>query len=469
VMRRCGAGHSLTGLVCAVAAALPAIAGGPAAGAEQPERAPLDVRLFARIGLPGQPEGIAIGPDRRVYVSTHQGGRGDASAPSKVFALDADGRLAREYVVEGQNLDDSPGLQGIAFDGRGLLYVADVSPARILRIDPATGAQRTYASIPDLAPCEEGQSGPCSKTGGDQPPDLDGLAFGPDGSLYATDLLQAVIWRIPPGGGAPQVLLSDAALESPFGPNGIAVLRDGRSLLFVQTANGITAGLAGATGRIYRVDLDSAGRPGALRTVWNSRDGEGPDGLAVAESGNLFVVLAAVNQVVELSPAGAELGRAPASPAANALLEVPFDSPASPAFLGDRLLVTNQATFTSNPMSWAVLDVNAGEPGRPPFLPEPDGPSAPRPKRSLRMSVSPRSIAACRATRLRFTVTRPGPAGRLPAAGARVRFGGRRLRAGRAGRAAATVRLCSPGLRRAVSSLPGLRPSVVRVRVRGSR
>ena len=53
-------------------------------------------------------------------------------------------------------------------------------------------------------------------------------------------------------------------------------------------------------------------------------------------------------------------------------MEVPFDGPASAAFLGRRLLVTNQTSpvaGSGNPKHWAVLDVFAGERGLPRYLP----------------------------------------------------------------------------------------------------
>ena len=41
----------------------------------------------------------------------------------------------------------------------------------------------------------------------------DYAAWGPDGSLYVTDYQQAVIWRIPPGGGRPVIWLADRRLD----------------------------------------------------------------------------------------------------------------------------------------------------------------------------------------------------------------------------------------------------------------
>jgi hypothetical protein len=77
------------------------------------------------------------------------------------------------------------------------------------------------------------------------------------------------------------------------------------------------------------------------------------------------VALAGANQLLVLSPRFAELARTPADPVANLAQEVPLDGPASLAFLGRRVLLSNQSTFRADPSSWAILDVFAGERGLP--------------------------------------------------------------------------------------------------------
>src|SRR5919106_6803445 len=112
---------------CAVLLAVIVLAGAAAAPGWAQERERLDIRLFARVPNPGQPEPIAVATDGTIYVGTNQIGRGDASAPSKVFAYSPEGALLREYVIEGQPLDEEHGIQGLAFDGDGLLYALDRS------------------------------------------------------------------------------------------------------------------------------------------------------------------------------------------------------------------------------------------------------------------------------------------------------------------------------------------------------
>src|SRR5687768_8518494 len=127
-------------------------------------REPLDISVFTRVGQPGQPEPIAIGPDARIYVGTNQLGHGDAGAPSEIFAYSPQGELVEEYVLEGQPLEQDHGIQGLLFDQDGLLYALDRSAdPRVVVIDPATGEQRRYATFFDVPPCSGGGVANCSQ------------------------------------------------------------------------------------------------------------------------------------------------------------------------------------------------------------------------------------------------------------------------------------------------------------------
>ena len=79
--------------------------------------------MFTRIGPPGQPEPVAIGPDGRVYVGTNQLGHGDADAPSKVFAYSPAGELV------------APALHNLA--PGGTLALAGIHMTRIPALDYA--------------------------------------------------------------------------------------------------------------------------------------------------------------------------------------------------------------------------------------------------------------------------------------------------------------------------------------------
>lgn len=432
----------------------------PAGAAPAAERAPLDVAVFARVGPPGQPEPVAVGPDGLVYVGTNQLGHGDTDAPSKVFAFSADGRLVREWVLEGQPLDRQHGIQGLTFDADGLLYALDRSAdPRVVVLDPATGEQRRYASFRDVPPCAGAPDGECSQTRLDAAAGPDYGAFAPNGDLYVTDVDQALVWKVPKGGGRAQVWLTDQRLESLYGPNGIQFMADERTLLFVNTASNPNAGDP-LTGRLYTVPVEPGGGPGALTQVWESRPLDAPDGLAIARSGNVYVALAGANQVLLLSPQFAELARAPRDPAANASEEIPLDGPGSLAFLGDRLLVSNHSPIRGDPASWAILDVFAGEQG---LLLHRPRISTPR----LRIEVRPARWTR-RTMRLRVRVTRHLATLEEPVAGATVRARGTRRRTDAAGRATLRVRLRGRWPVAVSARKSGFRGAAVRVR-RGDR
>ena len=109
------------------------------------------------------------------------------------------------------------------------------------------------------------------------------------------------------------------------------------------------------TGRLLKVAIGADGKPGKVQQFWESQPVDGPDGFAVAQSGNVYVAILVNNQIAEIGPDGKELGRSPSGGV--------YDSPSSVQFLGDRLMVANQSYFAGDATKQAVLDVWAGEPG----------------------------------------------------------------------------------------------------------
>jgi sugar lactone lactonase YvrE len=427
-------------------------------------RDPLDVELFARVPDPGSPEGIAIDSAGAVYVGTSpkEGGPLGRRRPSKIFAFDSHGNLEREYPVSGQDLDELLyGLVGMAFDGHDLLYALDAKPPRVIRLDPRTGEQVDYASFRDVPPCHSAQPGEqCSETDFDMAPYPDYPVFARDGTMYVTDLTQALIWRVPPGGGEAEVWFTDPGLETLFGPNGIQFMADGRTLLFVLSTQSNPASPTQRLPGLYTLPVRDDGSPGELRQFWASGFADVADGFAIALSGNVYVALAGTtgNSVAVISPAGQEIARTPASELENQQMEVPFDQPASAAFLSKRVLVTNHALFSRNPDHYAVLDVFAGEPGLPLFRPIIDAGNPPQIKASAR----PRRATEGERTCFRFRA-RLGRG--FPLVDAEVRFAGDDKATNERGRARMCARLHGGRGRVARVRKPGFEPDRVRIRV----
>jgi hypothetical protein len=337
------------------------------------ERAHLDIRLFTRVPSPGYPANAVVGTNGDVFVGSYTNRPLDRT-PSTVFAFSKSGTLLRRYVITGQRLLGIHGVNVSAFDAEGMLYVLDQAPARVLALDPKSGTQRVYARLHDVPMCAIATNqADCSATTTNLPPSPDYGAFAPDGSLYITDFQQGLIWKVERGGGEARVWYTNALLDGgPFGPAGMQFEADGRTLVFsVFTNLGAAVVTSPITGKLYALTVDSDGRPGDLRRLWESRPGDDPDGFAIARSGNIYVALGGpgINQLAEIGPDGMEIARVPKTPIDNLLMPVPFDEPAGVTFDGSRLLVSNLSYIAENPKSWAIFDVFAGELGAAPFRP----------------------------------------------------------------------------------------------------
>lgn len=321
--------------------------------------------IFARVGNPGMPEGIAV-RDGIVWVGTHASLRGNSGqGPSHIFGYDqATGALVRDLTVTGQTLTATHGVLAMAFDAAGRLYVLDRNPSRLVRIDLTTGAQETYATFPELPACRPvvGPTSECAPVTVDEPNFVDYLAFDADGTAYVTDLQAATIWRVPPN-GAPQIWFQDARLDGIFGANGIAVGPDG--LLYFAMTGSQQPGVAGL-GIIYTLPRVASPQAADLKTFHVFPEpAAGPDGIAFGASGKLYVALAGANQVAVLNPDGTQAARFPDA-VANQQQEIPYDLPASVAFDGaGNILVTNQSFFTATERHWAVLRAWVGDTAHP--------------------------------------------------------------------------------------------------------
>jgi sugar lactone lactonase YvrE len=339
-----------------------------AAHAKQP-RPYGDVQVLATFPAdPGFPEGIAV-KGNKVYVSGPARFGTAGTGPSTVVAYNRDtGALEATYTTQGEALQFEHANSCIAFDGNGKLYVLNLQLG-IYRLDTGSGQQEPYSTpFPDLPACD-GNNAPCSPTLFDAPALPNDIAFDEDGTAYVTDSLQATIWRVPAGGGTPQIWFQDARFATfpgGVGTNGIRLSPD-RSKAFVT----VTFNQTGQS-FIYTLPLVAAPQPSDLATFKAFGPTDLPDGIAFGKSGNLYVAIATpgFSGVAIYAPNGAEVGRlANAAPFDNA----PYDSPANIAFDGHgSLLLTNHAFATMIPEHFQVLDVYVGDKGSP--LSKPDLP-----------------------------------------------------------------------------------------------
>jgi sugar lactone lactonase YvrE len=327
-----------------------------------------EARILATVpSPPGFPEGIAV-RDGRVYVAGPATFGTTGKPPSAVVAFDrATGAQLRYYPVVGENRLKEHANSSIAFDSAGRLYVLN-SQLGVYRLYPDTGIQEPYSTpFPDLHPCVPILiPGPCSPTVIDGPPIPNDLAFDPAGNLYVTDSLQATIWKVPAGGGVPQIWFQDRRLASPYiGVNGLRVHPSGTHVYLT-----VTLDLAGRSS-VYRLPLVASPTAGQLELFHRYGNGALPDGLAFGAAGLVYVAVATpgASGISILSPVGTEvarLGNAGLSPFA------PYDSPANLAFDGGgRVLLSNHAFATGLllPKQFSIVDVFVDDPGAPLFAP----------------------------------------------------------------------------------------------------
>lgn len=353
------------GAVLAAVLVLLVPAGGSGSTATERER--WHTEVLARVQAPGFPANVVRHPNGRVYAGTFSNMRGD-SLPSVVREWSRRGDLLRSWEVPGQDLTASHGVQVANVDSRGRLVVLEKSTAQVMLLDLERGRWSTYSRLRDLPACPLGMPGDgCTPNLEDAGPIPNYAAWGPDGSLYVTDYGQAVLWRVPPGGGRARVWLADKRLDGiEFGTAGLALGPDHRALFVMQQTSLGLGDLAVAQGKLYRVPLRGER---TLTKLWTSLPMDLPDGFSFARSGRVYVANAGSNQLVVLDEDYREVERVPALPVTGDNgSPIPYDTPSNVTFAGRSVLVANQS-FLGTTDHHAILDVHVGERGVPVFVP----------------------------------------------------------------------------------------------------
>ena len=272
------------------------------------------------------PEGLEVGPDGRVYVTTFGfTSQGSASGPGQLFVFDARGGLERQVSISGS----SPHLLGLRFQPvTGSLLVIDFGGGKVLQVDPVSGASSPFMTLPPALPHSGAGVG------------LNDLTFDRQGSVYVSDSFQGVVWKTGPAGGVATVWVDDPLLRTtgvpPFGANGLRFNRHETSLFVANTGDDT----------IVRVPAEDGIAAGVPTVFTNSINGA--DGLVIDEEDNLWVAANQADEIVVVDPTGraiAKLGDFDGVSARGTPVHLLF--PASLRFSQKDLLVTNLALNTN--------------------------------------------------------------------------------------------------------------------------
>ncbi|WP_280888655.1 SMP-30/gluconolactonase/LRE family protein [Streptomyces sp. LBL] len=236
--------------------------------------------------------GVAFGPDGRLYVAQFLAGQISAVDPA---TGDVDVVVPMDGPV--QSPDD------LAFGADGSMYIADLVPGRVWRRSPQGeySLVSTEVKVPNGITCvgdrlfvnemrPGGRLLELFPDGGEAVVLTEGLALGnamqlgPDGWLYYPHMMTGQVWRIPPDGGVPEVVAED--VHEP-----VAVRFDQGGVLHVLSR--------GVEGIVTRFDLHGSGS----RTLVTSGL-VGLDNAAFDAENRMFVSSYASGGVTELHPDG---------------------------------------------------------------------------------------------------------------------------------------------------------------------
>lgn len=221
------------------------------------------------------PEGITTDREGNVYVVTVAMNKPKTSEGT-LLVFDPQGKHLRSVGIKGS----SRLLLDVAFHPQtGKLLVVDFLAAKVLSVDPKTGASSVFMTVTGTHP------------------GLDGMTFDPAGNVYVTDAHQGIIWKAGPSGGEGSAwvsspLLKPTRIPPTIGANGLAFNNKKTALFVANTANDT----------IIKIPVSgSTLEPGAPE-VFVNRVGGGPDGLIIDEHDNLWVACNQSNEILVLEP-----------------------------------------------------------------------------------------------------------------------------------------------------------------------
>lgn len=278
-------------------------------------------------------EGIAVGPDGYVYTASFGfNSKGALGGYGQFFVFSPNGQMIADFPVTGS----SPHLIGMIYQNPHSVLVADLGNGKVWSVDPLRRQTTEFLQAPTITTA----------------PGLNALAIDKAGNVYVSDSFQGAIWKTGPNGGTPSAwfapfnsgqndLLLPAGNDNeplipPFGANGIAFKNDGTMLYALNTAYH----------SIVQIGVNKDGSAGAATVLTTGLNA--PDGIAVDRHDNLWVVANQGDEMVVVDTTGqviAKRGDFNGLTDDGAIRGLLF--PASPAFSPDgrALYVTNLALY----------------------------------------------------------------------------------------------------------------------------
>jgi len=234
------------------------------------------VERFATLP-PGEahPEGIAVGRDGNIYVVTVAAEKSQTSEGT-LLVFDPNGKHLRTVHIAGS----SRMLLDLRFHPQtGQLLVIDYGAAKVLAVDPNTGASSVFMTVT-----------------GDHP-GLDGMTFDTARNLYVTDAHEGMIWKVGPAGGAATVWVKSPLLKPTrpppaIGANGLAFNNEQTALFIPNTANDT----------IVKIPVSGPQLEPGTPEVFVNRAGGGPDGIIIDEEDNLWIACNQSNEIMVIEP-----------------------------------------------------------------------------------------------------------------------------------------------------------------------